>query len=43
MRTGSKDPELLQQASQIALAMGNVDESKKLITEAKKVNPLTVL
>lgn len=43
MRTGSKDPELLQQASQIALAMGNVDESKKLIAEAKKVNPLTVL
>lgn len=43
MRTGSKDPELLQQASQIALALGNVDESRKLITEAKKVNPLTVL
>lgn len=43
MRTGSKDPELLQQASQIALAMGNVGESKKLIAEAKKVNPLTVL
>ena len=43
MRTGSKDPELLQQASQIALAMGNVSESKKLIAEAKKVNPLTVL
>ncbi len=43
MRTGIKDPELLQQASQIALALGNVDESKKLITEAKKVNPLTVL
>lgn len=43
MRTGNKDPELLQQASQIALAMGNVSESKKLIAEAKKVNPLTVL
>ena len=43
MRTGNKDPELLQQASQIALAMGNVNESKKLIAEAKKVNPLTVL
>ncbi len=43
LRTGSKDPELLQQASQIELAMGNVEASKKLIAEARKVNPLTVL
>ncbi len=43
LRTGSKDPELLQQASKIELALGNVNESKKLITEARKVNPLSVL
>lgn len=43
MRTGSRNPELLQQASKIELALGNVNESKKLISEARKVNPLTML
>jgi tetratricopeptide (TPR) repeat protein len=43
LRTGSKDPELLQQAGQIELALGNVEASKKLIAEARKVNPLSVL
>ena len=43
LRTGSKNPELLQQASKIEMAMGNEGESKKLIAEARKVNPNTVL
>ncbi|MFB9294996.1 tetratricopeptide repeat protein [Persicitalea jodogahamensis] len=43
MRTGSKNPELLRQASEIELAMGNEQESKKLIAEARKVNPNPVL
>lgn len=43
MRTGCKDPELLQQASQIELAMGNATESKKLVAEARKVSPRIVL
>jgi tetratricopeptide (TPR) repeat protein len=39
MRTGSKNPELLQQAAKIAIALGNNDEGNKLITQAKKTNP----
>lgn len=39
LRTGSKDPELLQQAGAIAIAMGNADQHKKLVAEARKVNP----
>lgn len=39
LRTGSKDPELLQQAGAIAMAMGNVDQHKKLVAEARKTNP----
>jgi tetratricopeptide (TPR) repeat protein len=43
MRTGSKDPMLLQQASQIELAMDNGVKSKKQVAEARKVNPATIL
>lgn len=42
-RTGSKNPELLRQASEIQLALGNEQESKKLVAEARKVNPNPVL
>jgi len=43
MRTGSRNPELLRQASEIQLALGNEPESKKLVAEARKVNPSPVL
>ena len=36
MRTGSKNPELLRQASEIQLALGNEQESKKLVAEARQ-------
>lgn len=39
LRTGSKNPELLQQAGAIALAAGNKAESSKLMADAKKTNP----
>ena len=39
MRTGSKDPELLQEAGAIELALGNASQSTKLIAAAKKTNP----
>ncbi len=39
MRTGSKDPELLQRAGAIEKAMGNAVASNKLVAEAKKTNP----
>ncbi|WP_229216678.1 lipopolysaccharide assembly protein LapB [Dyadobacter sp. 3J3] len=39
MSTGSKDPEILQIASNIELAMGNKESGNKLIAQAKKVNP----
>lgn len=42
-RTGSKNPELLREASEIQLALGNEQESKKLVAEARKVNPNPVL
>lgn len=43
MRTGSKDPELLQQAAAVELAMGNAAQSNKLIATARKTNPAFVL
>lgn len=43
MRTGSKDPELLQRAGAIELAMGNAKESAKLLAQAKRINPEFVL
>lgn len=39
LRTGSKDPELLQKAGTIELALGNAGPGNKLIAEAKKTNP----
>ena len=43
MRTGSKNPELLQQAGAIELALGNAAEGNKLVAMAKKTNPMFVL
>ena len=43
MRTGSKDPELLQRASVIAMATGNAKEGAKLLAQAKRINPEFVL
>jgi len=42
MSTGSKDPEILQIASNIELAIGNKDEGNKLLAQAKKTNPALV-
>lgn len=39
LRTSSKDPELLQQAGAIELALGNAGQSNRLIAAAKKTNP----
>ncbi|GAB4000850.1 hypothetical protein GCM10028807_55100 [Spirosoma daeguense] len=39
LRTGSKDPELLQQAGAIELALGNQQQSSKLVAAARKTNP----
>ena len=39
LRTGSKDPELLQQAGAIELALGNASASNKLVAAARKTNP----
>ena len=39
MRTGSKDPELLQEAGAIELALGNADQHQKLVAAARKTNP----
>ena len=39
LRTGLKDPELLQRAGAIAKAMGNAEASNKLIADARKTNP----
>ncbi|MEZ4903517.1 MAG: tetratricopeptide repeat protein [Spirosomataceae bacterium] len=36
LRTGAKNPEMLQQASAIELALGNADKSNKLIAAAKR-------
>jgi tetratricopeptide (TPR) repeat protein len=43
MRTGSQNPELLQEAAKIELALGNNTEGNKLIAQAKKANPKFVL
>jgi tetratricopeptide (TPR) repeat protein len=43
MRTGSQNPELLQEAAKIELALGNNNEGNKLIAQAKKANPKFVL
>ncbi len=43
LRTGMKDPELLQRAGAIELALGNANQSNKLIAEARKTNPKFVL
>lgn len=43
MRTGSKNPELLQQAGAIEIALGNANEGNKLVSLAKKTNPKFVL
>jgi tetratricopeptide (TPR) repeat protein len=43
LRTGLKDPELLQRAGAIELALGNANQSNKLIAEARKTNPKFVL
>ncbi|WP_229376742.1 tetratricopeptide repeat protein [Fibrella aquatilis] len=43
LRTGSKDPELLQQAGAIELALGNAGQGNKLMAEARKTNPKFVL
>ena len=43
MRTGSQNPELLQEAAKIEMALGNNSEGNKLIAQAKKANPKFVL
>jgi tetratricopeptide (TPR) repeat protein len=43
MRTGSQNPELLQEAAKIELALGNNVEGNRLIAQAKKANPKFVL
>ncbi len=43
LRTGLKDPELLQRAGAIELARGNVVASNKLLAEARKTNPKFIL
>ncbi|MVM28867.1 tetratricopeptide repeat protein [Spirosoma sp. HMF4905] len=39
LRTGSKDPELLQEAGAIELALGNAGQRDKLVAIARKTNP----
>ena len=43
LRTGSQNPELLQEAAKIELALGNNVEGNRLITQARKANPKFVL
>ena len=43
LRTGSQNPELLQEAAKIELALGNNVEGNRLIAQAKKANPKFVL
>lgn len=43
LRTGSRDPELLSNASAIALASGNKAQGDRLMAQAKKTNPRFVL
>jgi tetratricopeptide (TPR) repeat protein len=43
LRTGSQNPELLQEAAKIELALGNSTAGNRLIAQAKKANPKFVL
>ncbi|GGM79019.1 hypothetical protein GCM10010967_08440 [Dyadobacter beijingensis] len=43
LRTGSRDPELLQVAGAIALATGDKVQGNRLLAQAKKTNPRFVL
>ena len=43
LKTGSQNPELLQEAAKIELALGNSVEGNRLIAQAKKANPKFVL
>lgn len=43
LKTGSQNPELLQEAAKIELALGNNVEGNRLIAQAKKANPKYVL
>jgi len=43
LRTGSKNPELLQEAAAIELAAGNKAASNKLVADARKTNPTFTL
>jgi tetratricopeptide (TPR) repeat protein len=43
LKTGSQNPELLQEAAKIELALGNNTEGNRLIAQAKKANPKFVL
>ncbi|MCF0073386.1 tetratricopeptide repeat protein [Dyadobacter sp. CY261] len=43
LRTGSRDPELLQVASAIALATGDKAQGNRLLAQARKTNPRFVL
>ena len=43
LRVGTQDPELLQRASIIAQAGGDVPQKTKLLAAAKKVNPNFIL
>lgn len=43
LRTGSKNPELLQQAGAIELALGNTGQHDKLVADARKTNPTFTL
>ena len=43
LRTGSQNPELLQEAAKIHMAVGEKEEGNKLLAQAKKANPKFVL
>ncbi|WP_229311746.1 tetratricopeptide repeat protein [Larkinella rosea] len=43
LKTGSKNPELLQQAGAIEVALGHVESGNKLVAQARKINPNVVL
>jgi tetratricopeptide (TPR) repeat protein len=43
LKTGNKDPELLQQAGAIEVALGHVETGNKLAAQARKINPKFVL
>ena len=39
LKTGSKDPERLQQAAAIEVALGHVEMGNRLVAQARKINP----